>query len=107
VSEITELQARFSDLLNYRSDDISSPIDPLTWSSPEGDTCLHYAAMRGDCDSIRTLVKLGIDVDTIGDMGRTALHCAKSAGQIEAAQTLTELGASQSIRDEFGNNSGE
>ena len=102
MDEIRELQRRFSDLLNYEAEDMTSPIDPLTWQSPEGDSCLHYAAMRGDEDSIRMLVKLGVDVNLAGDMGQTALHYARTFGHTDAARALTELGADQSIRNEFG-----
>ncbi len=107
MDEIRELQLRFADLLNYDAEDITSAIDPLTWRSPEGDSCLHYAAMRGDEDSIRILVKLGVDVNLTGDMGQTALHYAKTFGHTDAARALTELGADQSIRNEFGKPPGE
>ncbi len=107
MDEIRELQRRFSDLLNYGADDITSAIDPLTWRSPEGDSCLHYAAMRGDEDSIRMLVKLGADLNLAGDMGQTALHYAKTFGHTDAARALIELGADRSIRDEFGKVPGE
>ena len=102
MNNIGELQARFSDLLNYDSDDISSPIDPLTWRSPEGDACLHYAAMRGDDHAIRLLIELGVDPNLRGDMNRTALHYARSNGHVTTANTLVECGADDSILDEFG-----
>ena len=102
MDHIKELQTRFDDLLNYDSDDILSAIDPVSWRSPEGDSCLHYAAMRGDSDSIRLLVKLGVDVNLIGDMGSTALHYARKFDHDDAAQTLTELGADPTIHDDFG-----
>jgi hypothetical protein len=38
----------FADLLNYEAQDPTSPIDPLTYRAPDGDTCLHIAAHRGD-----------------------------------------------------------
>ena len=63
---------------------------------------MHYAAMRGDYDSIRKLIELGVDVNLVGDTGKTALHYAKSSGHPKVARTLIELGADQSIFDEFG-----
>ena len=107
MDEIRELQRRFSDLLNYEAEDITSAIDPLTWRSPEGDSCVHYAAMRGDEEAIRMLAKLGVDLSLAGDMGQTALHYAKKFGHIDAARALIELGANQSIRNEFGKLPGE
>lgn len=107
VDEIGELQRRFSDLLNYEAEDVTSAIDPLTWRSPGGDSCLHYAAMRGDEDSIRMLVKLGVEVNLAGDMGQTALDYARTFGHTDAARALTKLGADQLIRDQFGKPPGE
>ena len=100
--KIKELQARFSDLLNYDSGDTTSPIDPVTWRSPEGDTCLHYAAMRGDADAIRMLIDLSVDPNAQGDMGNTALHYALQFGHEKAAQVLIDGGADRSVKNEFG-----
>ena len=47
-SELAELQAAFADRLNYRSEDPTDPIDPLTYVALDGDTCLHVAARRGN-----------------------------------------------------------
>ncbi len=99
---IANLQATFDDLLNYESEDITSPVDPLTWRSPEGDTCLHYAAMRGDAASAKLLIELGVDVDGIGDMGNTALHYAQKFGNSSVVDILLEYGADPSIKNEFG-----
>ena len=63
-------QRRFSDLLNYGADDITSAIDPITWRSPEGDSCLYCAAMRGDEDSIRMLVEIGADLSIRNEFGK-------------------------------------
>src|SRR5690349_14202686 len=65
---IRELQAGFSDQLNYSADDPTGPIDPLTYQTPEGDSCLHIAAMRGDLRAIELLLDLGVDVNKRGDM---------------------------------------
>ncbi|MEO1034301.1 MAG: ankyrin repeat domain-containing protein [Pseudomonadota bacterium] len=94
---------RFSDLLKYDSDDVTSPIDLLDWRSPEGDTTLHYAAMRGDEMAVRILVELGIDVNARGDMGRTPLHYALTFGHRSAAKSLVSYGADETTIDEFGN----
>jgi len=99
---IAKLKDSFADLLNYESEDISSPIDPLAWRSPEGDTCLHYAAMRGDATSARLLLELGMDVNETGDMGDTALHYAKKFGNSSVVEVLLEYNADLSITNEFG-----
>ena len=99
---IENLQARFSDLLNYEADDPTSPIDPLTWRSPEGDACIHYAAMRGDQEAIRMLISLGANPNAKGDMNNTPLHYATQFAHNEAAQTLVDLGADRSLTNDFG-----
>lgn len=97
---------RFGDLLNYEADDITSPIDLLNWLSPEGDTTLHYAAMRGDEVAVRVLIELGMDINARGDMGRTPLHYALSFGHESAAKALVACGADETILDEFRNTAG-
>lgn len=99
---IAELRQSFADLLNYESEDITSPIDPLAWRSPEGDTCLHYAAMRGDAASARLLLELGMDVNETGDMGDTALHYAQKFENSSVVEVLLEYNADPSITNEFG-----
>ena len=98
-SEIEELARAFSDVTNYEADDPTTPIDPLTYREPDGDTCLHIAAWRGDLRATELLVKAGVDIDAQGDMGATPLHCAKTK---EIADLLVAAGASLDIRDEFG-----
>jgi ankyrin repeat protein len=63
-------------LINYESDDPCDEIDPLTYVAPDGDTCLHSAAFRGDLRAVELLVKAGLDVNQPGDMEMTPLHCA-------------------------------
>lgn len=97
-----ELVKRFSDLINYEADDPTTPIDPYSYRTPEGDSCLHIAAMRGDCIAIDLLLLDGADIDAIGDMGNTALHYASREQHREAFRMLASRGANQSIRNEFG-----
>jgi hypothetical protein len=52
VSISKELQEIFSDLIDYESDDPLKGIDPITYRTPEGDSCLHIAAIRGDLESM-------------------------------------------------------
>jgi len=99
ASEIAELSRAFGDLINYDSDDPTAPIDPLTYRSPEGDTCLHVAALRGDLRAIELLLKAGLDVNQHGDMGNTPLHYAKAPNVVAF---LISRGASPDLLNEFG-----
>ena len=98
--ELAELKVEFADLLNYESDDPCTPIDPLTYRSPESDTCLHIAALRGNLRAVELLVKAGLDVNKQGDMGYTPLHYASTP---EVIAFLLAHGASRDIKSEFGN----
>jgi ankyrin repeat protein len=100
--EIEELLNAFNDLLNYDSNDPTEPIDPLTYVDPDGDNCLHIAANRGDHRSAELLLKAGLDVNQIGDMGCTALHLAYMNGHQDIIRLLVDHGASDSIKNEFG-----
>lgn len=99
---VAELRRTFSDLLNYDANDPLEPIDPLTYRSPEGDTCLHIAALRGDLRSVQLLLEAGLDVNDLGDMGNTPLHYARKRGHEEVVQLLLRQGANPNIRNEFG-----
>ena len=95
------LRERFSDLVNYESDDPSAPIDPLTYKTPEGDNVLHYAAMRGDVEAVLLALKIGIDVDSKGDLGNTAAHYAATFNFREVFDCLVDAGAHTSILNEL------
>ena len=97
--ELAELQFAFADLTNYESEDPCAPIDPLTYCAPDGDTCLHVAALRGNLRAVELLLKAGVDIDCQGDMGYTALHYAATP---EIVQVLLDNGASVEIENEFG-----
>ena len=99
ASELAELHAAFADLLNYESEDSTDPIDPLTYVAPDGDTCLHVAARRGNLRVVELLVKAGLNVNQPGDMGSTPLHCAS---ETDVIAFLLASGASTQIQDEFG-----
>lgn len=103
---IEELQNRFRDLINYEVEDPSVPIDPLSYRTPENDSCLHLAAMRGDYRSVELLLDAGLDVDSRGDMGNTALHYAKQFGHHEIAELLIRRGASVNVQNQFGKEAG-
>jgi ankyrin repeat protein len=101
--ERTELASAFSDVINYDAEDPLAPIDPLTYRSPDGDSCLHIAAIRGNRGNLRAvqlLVSAGLDVNERGDMGYTPLHYARTP---EVVAFLLQNGADPGIKNEFGN----
>lgn len=96
------IRDRYHYLKNYRSDDLDELIDPLTFVDPTGDSLLHIAACAGDLCTVELLVRAGVDVDQIGDMGCTALHYAKMKRKDDVYSFLVAQGASTLIRNEFG-----
>lgn len=101
-AEIKELQKKYYYLTNYQSENFDDPIDPLTYVDSNGDSLLHIAAGHGDLRSVELLLKSGLDVNQLGDMGYTALHYAKRNKKMDVYELLLAHGASRSIRSEFG-----
>ncbi|WP_310446765.1 ankyrin repeat domain-containing protein [Thiobacillus sp.] len=97
-----ELKQAFDDLLNYEAEDPLEPIDPITYRTPEGDSCLHIAAARGDLHSVKLLVEAGLDINQRGDMGNTPLHYATKKGHKNVVIFLLDRGASPGLVNEFG-----
>ncbi len=100
--ELAYLKDAFKDLLNYKSEDLFDPIDPLTYQAPDEDNCLHIAAFCGDYKAVSILLKAGLDVNALGDMGYTALHYAYMKKHSDIVTLLLENGASDEIISEFG-----
>lgn len=103
TANIKELQEIFSDLLNYSTEgEIDLPINPIIYKTPEGDTCLHIACIRGNMRTVKLLLEEGVDINELGDMNRTALHYSKSFGHIEIYEYLLNHGAESGLLDDFG-----
>jgi ankyrin repeat protein len=96
------LENAFSDLLNYDADDLLQPIDPLVYLTPEGDSCLHIAAGRGDLHAVKLLVEAGMDVNLRGDLGNTSLHYARKHAHDDVVQFLISHGALPHLVNELG-----
>jgi len=102
ASILKELQEKFSDLINYEADDPLEMIDPITYCTPEGESCLHIAAIRGDIRAVELLIKAGLDINKPGDMGNTPLHYANKFGHRDVADFLIRQGASTKLKNDFG-----
>lgn len=107
IEDIDYLKNIFSDLINYEEEDPLAPIDPFSYKTPEGDSCLHIAAMRGDSRAISLLLDGGIDINSIGDMGNTALHYSSRMRHRDVFDLLISRGANLLIKNEFGKMSGD
>ena len=100
--EMRELSEYFEHYTNYEDEDPCAPIDPLTYRAPDGDGCIHSAARLGNVRAVELLLKGGVDLNSVGDMGYTALHLAYKKGHEELVRLLLEYGASTTIENEFG-----
>ena len=103
-SELAELSVAFAYVMNYEADDPMTPIDPISYRAPDGDTCLHIAAQKGDVRAVALLLQAGLNPNELGDMGSTPLHLASNR---EVAALLRAGGASSEIINEFGRKPGE
>ncbi|WP_444916872.1 ankyrin repeat domain-containing protein [Microbulbifer sp. JMSA003] len=68
-------------------------IDSVYYRNGYGDTPLHIASYRGDCEAITILIETGADIDAIGVSGFTPLHCASQMDNPDAIRLLGRLGA--------------
>jgi ankyrin repeat protein len=102
AEELEAIRHKYPELREWRSDDLDEPIDPLTFVDPTGDSLLHIAARAGDLRTVELLVRAGVDVNQVGDMGCTALHYATMKKKDDVYSYLVTRGASTSIRNEFG-----
>jgi ankyrin repeat protein len=65
----------------------------LIWSGPSAESPVADAAMRGDVDAVRSLLRVGEDVNAAQGDGMTALHWAAEAGDAPMAEVLLYAGA--------------
>lgn len=65
----------------------------LLWSSVPAESPVADAAMRGEVEQVRTLLRAGEDVNAAQGDGMTALHWAAENGEVELAQMLLYAGA--------------
>ena len=70
--------------------------------SAAGDTRLSEAAMRGNTETVRTLLKQRVDVDASQGDGTTALHWAAFRDDLEMAKMLIAGGANVKVETREG-----
>jgi ankyrin repeat protein len=65
----------------------------LLWSGPPAEAPVADAAMRGEVEAVRSLLRTGADVNAAQGDGMTALHWAAESGHAELAEMLLYAGA--------------
>lgn len=88
-------QARVESFLKKKPDLASAP-------DKNGDTALHYAAMKGNTRIAELLITHGADVNAQDKDGMTPLHIAAGMGHIEFVQLLLAKGADAGRKDAEG-----
>jgi ankyrin repeat protein len=68
-----------------------------------GRTNLHKAALVGDAERVKELLKKGANPNIKNEKGRTPLHAAAYKGHVEVARLLLEHGADPNTQDKDGN----
>ncbi|WP_328580555.1 ankyrin repeat domain-containing protein [Streptomyces sp. NBC_00370] len=68
-----------------------------------GRTAVHYAALNGDVDGLRGLVRSGADPEAADRAGWTPLHFAAQAQNAQAVEALLAGGAAVDVPDRQGN----
>ena len=101
-TEIGELQAKYSYLINYESEDPTESIDPISYRDSNSDHLIHIAASGADLRTVELLLRAGVDVNMKGDMGSTPLHYASREGNCELIELLLRHGADELLLDDFG-----
>lgn len=62
--------------------------------SPNGNTPLHVAALRGEAVAVRLLLEAGADPNAVGERGCTPLHHALEKAHRNVARMLVAAGSS-------------
>jgi len=79
-----------------RKPEYASSIDQ---AAADGNAPLHLAALRGDVNATRQLLRAGANPDTPNGQGRRPLHLACRHGHYRVAALLLDAGADHSSRD--------
>jgi len=92
-----------SQRVRYLLDTLSVDVNEL---SPDGETALHVAAIKGDPETVQVLLSHGAVVDAVSPGGAqrkmTPLHWATYGGHEEMVKILLQHGADPHLKDETG-----
>lgn len=61
-----------------------------------------FAALEGDVETVRSLLKKGLPVDTRDFDDRTTLHLAAKEGNVKVVEALLNESADPNVRDRWG-----
>ena len=78
-----------------------SSISVVTWATAP-DSPVADAAMVGDVETVRSLIAMGVNVDTAQGDGLTALHWAARNGDVETVAVLVAAGADLAVVTRVG-----
>src|SRR3954451_11573475 len=81
---------------------VALSLSTLTHAAPAGATAFVEAAMNGNRDAVRALLKDGADVNTTQADGMTALHWAAQKGDVELAKILLYASANLKATTRIG-----
>lgn len=80
---------------------------PREFIELDGDAALHRAAAVRCFRAAELLIKAGVDVNAVGDMGYRPLHTAAAAGDWEIYDLLVAAGADVNAEDYSGARAGD
>lgn len=63
------------------------------WDDPYAEPPLHEAAIRGNLDEVKSILKSGVGINSKSNTGATALHWAAFKGHYDLALYLIQNGA--------------
>ena len=78
----------------------------MTMYATEGEginSPLHWAALKGNLGVVQALMRSGLDVHDLDDVGNSALHLACAGGHGAVVKYLLNNGADAHLRNSFGN----
>jgi hypothetical protein len=78
---------------------IRSSADVAIETPKEGNTALHLASGSGQSETVKHLLRSGIDIDHRNDSEQTPLHWAIENGRVEMVELLTAGGADIEAKD--------
>ena len=89
--------------VEYLLDTLKVDVNEL---SPDGESALHVAAIKGNPETARLLLSHGAIVDSRSPSGKqrsmTPLHWATYGGHVEMVKILLQYGADPHLKDETG-----